>query len=64
MTGLALREASLRAAVSSPAWSPDGDSIAFETVSTQGEAEIHVVHPDGSGRRRLTLGSNPAFRPR
>jgi Tol biopolymer transport system component len=35
-----------------PVWSPDGQLIAFNNA-----LQIYVVHPDGSGRRRVT---NPA----
>jgi Tol biopolymer transport system component len=38
-----------------PAWSPDGRWLAFSSsASTPNNAEIYVVHPDGSGLRRLT----------
>jgi Tol biopolymer transport system component len=45
---------------SSPAWSPDGDRIAFVRYDAFVEAvggndrEIYVVNADGSGQRRLT----------
>ena len=35
----------------SAAWSPDGSRIAY--VATDGEAELHVVHPDGSDNHRV-----------
>jgi RTX calcium-binding nonapeptide repeat (4 copies)/WD40-like Beta Propeller Repeat len=41
----------------SPAWSPDGRSIAF--VDTR--YEIHVVAPDGTGDRRVAAGDRPAW---
>ncbi len=37
-----------------PIWSPDGQWIAFYAVETDTlEIRYHVVHPDGSGARRL-----------
>ena len=36
-----------------PDWSPDGRRIAFVT-ELDGNFEIHVMSPDGSGRVRLT----------
>lgn len=42
----------------SPAWSPDGTTIAFTRRMTGAEtaptAEIYFVHPDGSGLQRVT----------
>lgn len=37
----------------SPAWSPDGRTIAFLRDSTQGKSEIRVIHPDGTDERKL-----------
>jgi Tol biopolymer transport system component len=38
-----------------PAWSPDGRRLAFSSsATTPNNAEIYIVHPDGSGLRRLT----------
>jgi TolB protein len=49
-----------------PAWSPDGQQIAF-SASPEGNAEgmpqIHVMNADGSNRRRLTDGRRVDVRP-
>lgn len=37
-----------------PLWSPRGDYIAYYRQRTGGSAELWLVHPDGSGPRRLT----------
>jgi len=42
---------------SEPAWSPDGSKIAF-TTDRDGNFEIYVMNPDGSGLKNLT--NNPA----
>jgi Tol biopolymer transport system component len=39
-----------------PAWSPDGEWIAFQNYSTAANFAIWVVKPDGSQRRALTSG--------
>jgi len=36
-----------------PAWSPDGDWIAFAS-NHEGNYDIYLIRPDGSGLRRLT----------
>ena len=40
------------------AWSPDGTRIAY----TAGDS-LQIIHPDGSGRRTLTKGSQPDWQP-
>jgi TolB protein len=35
------------------AWSPDGQWIAFSTIR-DGNSEIYLMHPDGTGQRNLT----------
>lgn len=49
---------------SNPDWSPDGATIAFECWVASGPG-VCIVHPDGSGFRRLTdgIGSGPAWSP-
>jgi len=46
------------AADDSPAWSPDGTKIAFVT-GRDGNREIYLMNPDGSGQVNLT--NSPAF---
>ena len=50
----------------SPAWSPDGRSIAFFSMRAGGR-DIWVMRPDGSDRRRLTsdgsLNEYPSWSP-
>jgi Tol biopolymer transport system component len=46
----------------SPAWSPDGTTIAFvggsgDVGSGDFESDIYTVHPDGSGRTKLTTAA-------
>jgi WD40 repeat protein len=41
-----------------PAWSPDGERIAFDH-NVPGNAEIYVMNPDGSDRRPLTDDPTP-----
>jgi TolB protein len=49
-----------------PAWSPDGARLAYVSYR-DGNAEIYLVRPDGSGARRLTRDSgedlSPAWSP-
>jgi Tol biopolymer transport system component len=50
----------------SPAWSPDGSKIAFES-DKDGNLEIYVMNSDGTGQKRLTTNSandvEPAWSP-
>jgi len=44
-------------------WSPDGRWIAFSMASkaTGGQFELYLMHPDGSGARQLTSGTDGLF---
>ena len=46
-----------------PAWSPDGTKIAF-TSDREGDNEIYIMNPDGSGQERLTHSLGNDRRPR
>ena len=40
-----------------PAWSPDGDWIAYQKAGGFGYPKVKLVHPDGSGRHDVTVPS-------
>jgi Tol biopolymer transport system component len=44
-------------------WSPDGQWIAFSMASkaTGGRFQLYLMHPDGSGVRQLTSGTDGLF---
>ncbi|MPZ64293.1 MAG: hypothetical protein GEU83_01775 [Pseudonocardiaceae bacterium] len=48
-------------------WSPDGESITFNTNRDGGDFEIYSIRPDGSGTQRLTDSpgedSGPVYSP-
>ena len=46
----------------SPAWSPDGNQIAFVSALTE-DYEIHVMDADGSNVRRLTVSPREDWQP-
>jgi Tol biopolymer transport system component len=39
-----------------PAWSPNGDKIAFSQFDSRGTNSIFVMNPNGSGKTQLTFG--------
>ena len=41
----------------SPAWSADGQRIAFVTTTSTGTFELHVANADGTGLRQITSGT-------
>ncbi len=54
----------------SPAWSPDGEWLAFTAGTgndSRGAFDLFLIRPDGSGRRLVTAGANtdawPEWRP-
>ena len=46
-----------------PAWSPDGDRIAFSRMEGS-QFDIYTIKPDGSDERRLTFGPGTKEHPR
>ncbi len=46
-----------------PAWSPDGDRIAFSGVSADGTRELFILEPSGTTSRLTTLRSGQAWQP-
>lgn len=49
-----------------PAWSPDGSRIAFEALGADGNTDLWLVRPDGTGATQLTHGldnKQPAWSP-
>jgi Tol biopolymer transport system component len=46
-----------------PAWSPDGTKIAFEAYGRDGTYALHVINVDGTGLRKLAVGTNPDWSP-
>jgi TolB protein len=37
-----------------PSWSPDGQWLVFESYDKRGRSDLYMIHPDGTGLRRLT----------
>jgi len=53
---------------SMPAWSPNGDWIAFSRLRPNGGSLLMVIHPDGTGEAELTgpgvgMASHPSWSP-
>src|SRR5262245_57417341 len=46
-----------------PAWSPDGNKIAFESDRDGSTSEIYVMNADGTGQTRLTNNSANDYGP-
>ncbi len=66
-TGRAVRLTRSRAADRRPAWSPDGQSIAWQSAPADGAADLLVMRADGT-RKRLLVGGpgddvDPAWSP-
>ena len=45
------------------AWAPGGDRLVFAANKGDGPSEIWIVNEDGSGLRRVTAGTYPAWSP-
>lgn len=46
-----------------PSWAPEGQAVTFVRTTADGNTEIWTINVDGSNERRLTEGSEPAWRP-
>lgn len=51
------------AGLATPAWSPDGRAIAFQTRQRpQGHTSVNVINADGTGEREVARGGRPRGR--
>ncbi len=46
-----------------PAFSPDGEYIAYNSLRNNGQADIFIMHTDGSEERQLTSHPEPDWQP-
>jgi Tol biopolymer transport system component len=51
-----------RLQASEPSWSPNGRWIAFSDHTLNGLPSVFLIHPDGSGLRRITYPGKPGYR--
>lgn len=51
-----------RLQASGPSWSPNGRWIAFSDHTLDGLPSVFIIHPDGSGLRRITYPGKPGYR--
>ena len=52
------------AGLATPAWSPDGRAIAFQTRQRpQGHTSVNVINADGTGEREVARGGRPTWSP-
>jgi Tol biopolymer transport system component len=47
----------------SPAYSPDGQYIVFNSLRNQGQADLYIMRADGHSQRRLTTNPEPDWQP-
>jgi Tol biopolymer transport system component len=47
----------------SPAYSPDGQYIVFNSLRNEGQADLYIMRSDGHSQRRLTSNPEPDWQP-
>jgi TolB protein len=47
----------------SPAYSPDGQYIVFNSLRNGGQADLYIMHTDGHSMRQLTDNPEPDWQP-